>query len=97
MDGFRTDKHLSQTVGWGAVDNYDDFFDNQRKPENLFGINCSGVFMNVEVCSYMLYYSIICIIWYTIIVCYTIICIICDAIALLLCDTLKFGLSCGHR
>ena len=67
MDGFRTDKHLSQTVGWGAVDNYDDFFDNQRKPENLFGINCSGVFMNVEVCSYMLYYSIICIIWYTII------------------------------
>ena len=25
MDGFRTDKHLSQTVGWGAVHNYDDF------------------------------------------------------------------------
>ena len=25
MDGFRTDKHLSQTVGWGAVEYYDDF------------------------------------------------------------------------
>ena len=32
------DKHLSQTGGWGAVDNYDDFFDNQRKLENLKGI-----------------------------------------------------------